>query len=55
MSEDGVPGPCYCDLMGCAVMTWHLFAGRILLMFGNLQFELQKLVDNYVSVNLILN
>ncbi|KAG8501362.1 hypothetical protein CXB51_003483 [Gossypium anomalum] len=49
VSEDGVPGPCYCDLMDCAVMTSHLFAGRILLMLGNLQFELQKLVDNYRS------
>ncbi len=36
--------------MACAVIVTHLSTGRILLMLGKVQFELQKLVDSYVSV-----
>lgn len=35
--------------MACAVIGTHLSTGRILLMLGKVQFELQKLVDCYVS------
>lgn len=35
--------------MACAVIATHLSTGRVLLMLGKVQFELQKLVDHYVS------
>jgi hypothetical protein len=38
------------SFMACAVIVTHLSTGRILLMLGKVQFELQKLVDSYVSV-----
>lgn len=35
--------------MACAVIATYLSTGRVLLTLGKVQFELQKLVDHYVS------
>ncbi|XVF16140.1 hypothetical protein REPUB_Repub10bG0005800 [Reevesia pubescens] len=40
---------CYDSLLSAAAAAANSAYGRILLMLGNLQFELQKLVDNYRS------
>jgi hypothetical protein len=40
---------CFKSCMACAVIGTLLSTGRVLLMLGKAQFELQKLVDHYVS------
>lgn len=40
---------CYKSFMAGVVIAAHLPTGEVLLMLGKVQFELQKLVDSYVS------
>lgn len=36
------------------IRSWSYTAGKVLLMLGKTQFELQKLVDKYVSAHKLL-
>lgn len=39
------------DIFFLEIISGFYFTGKVLLMLGKVQFELQKLVDGYVSVN----